>query len=149
MAKWHGRNSYVAVQSTNGTWRNIGVDVSSVDAPSDQDVVDVSGLGDSKKNYVTGLADTKVSVKGQYSDTGLAAPTSSSGAHAALSAEIQGTTALGFKFGPKGSASGYPVFQGSYLVNKYNVSAAINGAVMFDSELIPFGTAGGSWTTFA
>jgi hypothetical protein len=148
MAKWHGRNSYVAIADSGSTMRVISGDVSSIDAPSDQDIVDVSGFGDSKKNYVTGLADTKVSLKGQFNDLGAAAPPSNSGAHGILSALIGGTTGYLFKFGPKGSASGYPMFQGSYLLSKYNITSAINGAVMFDADLVPFGTAGGSWTTF-
>lgn len=132
----------VAITDSAAQLRAISVDVSSIDVPSDQDIVDVAGFGDSKKNYVTGLADSKITIKGQFDDV------ATTGAHAILSGLIGGTTGYLFKAGPKGSASGYPVFQGSYLLNKYNLSAAINGAVMYDAELVPFGTAGGSWTTF-
>lgn len=149
MAKWHGRNTFVAIQDITSQFRNISVDVSSVEAPSDQDIVDVSGFGDSKKNYVTGLADTKVSLKGQFSDAGTAVSPASSGAYGVLSALIQATAGYVFRFGPKGSASGYPLFQGTYLLNKFNVNSAINGAVMYDAELVPFGQFGGVWGTFA
>lgn len=149
MAKWHGRHSFVAIKGSTGGWHNLSVDVSSVDAPSDQDIVDVSGFGDSKKNYVTGLADTKVGLKGQFSDAGTAHSPAQSGAYAVLSSLVQATAGYEFRFGPKGSASGYPVFQGTYLVNKFNVQSAINGAVMYDAELSPFGQFGGVWTTFA
>ncbi len=150
MAKWHGKNVFIAIQDVvDKQWRNIGVDVNSVDLPSEQDIVDVAGFGDTKKNYVTGLADSKVNFKGAFDDSGTAVFPAQSGAHNVLSGLIGATAGYGFKCGPKGSASTYPVFQGSFLLSKYNLMAAINGAVMYDCDLVPFGTAGGSWTTFA
>lgn len=90
---------------------------------------------------MTGLADSKVELKGHFDD--LAA----TGSHIVLSGLIGGTTGYLFQAFPKGSAAGFPVFRGSFLLNKYNLSAAISGAVMYDAGLVPFGTAGGSWTT--
>ena len=151
MAKWHGKSLSIYVQENTASkqWRNISVDVNSVDLPSEQDIVDVAGFGDTKKNYVTGLADSKVNIKGAFDDVGTAVAPAQSGAHAVLSGLVGGTAGYGFKAGPKGSASTYPVFEGSFLLSKYNLTAAINGAVMYDADFVPFGTAGGSWTTYA
>lgn len=134
---------------SNKQWRFLGVDVDSIDVPSDLDTVEVSGFGDTKKNYVVGLADSKVSMKGAFDDAATAVFPAASGAHTVLSALIGGTGGYGIKVGPKGSASGYPVFQGSYLLSKYNLSMSIGGAVKYDAEFVPFSTNGGSWTTFA
>jgi len=143
VAKWHGKNMTIIVADSAGAHRNISVGVNSVDLPSDQDVVDVSGFGDAKKNYVTGLADSKVAVKGHFDDT------ASTGSHAVLSGLIGGTTGYRFVAMPKGSVSTYPAFSGSFLLSKYNLSAAINGAISYDAEFVPFGTQGGTWGTVA
>lgn len=141
MAKYHGKNVKVWVADSGQTLRDISLDVDSVDAPSDYGTVDVTGLGDTKINYVVGLPDTKITIKGQFDDL------ANTGSHTVLSGLLGGTSGYQVKIFPKGSASGYPVFQGSYLANKYNISTTIKGAVMFDAELLPFGTTGGSWTT--
>lgn len=141
MAKFHGKNMTVYIADSGGTRRNISVDLDSIEVPSDQDIVDVSGFGDSKKNYVTGLADSRVTMKGQFDDT------ATTGAHTVLSGLIGGTTGYYLEVYPKGSVAGYPAFKGSYLLNKYTLGAAINGAITHQTELVPFGTAGGSWGT--
>lgn len=142
MAKYHGKNFQFYISDSAGSQRNISVGVNSIDLPSDQDIVDVAGFGDSKKNYVTGLADSKVTVKGQFDDT------ATTGSHAVLSGLVGGTTGYRLSAAPKGSAIAYPRFEGTYLLNKYNISAAINGAIMYDAEFVPFGTAGGSWGVY-
>lgn len=98
---------------------------------------------------MTGLADSKVNFKGAFDDAATAVFPAQSGAHSVLSALIGGTAGYGFKAGPKGSASTYPVFEGSFLLAKYNLNATIGGAVKYDCDLVPFGTAGGSWAAFA
>lgn len=142
MSKFHGRNVRVWLADSGAVNRDISIAIDTIDVPSDQDIVDVAGFGDSKKNYVTGLADSKITMNGNFDDT------ATTGAHAVLTGLIGGTAGYFIQVGPKGTASGYPRFSGSYLLDKYSLSAAINGAVKFTSELVPFGTAGGSWGTF-
>lgn len=141
MAKFHGKNTKVYIADSGATLRDIGVGVNSVDVPSEQDTVDVAGFGDSKKNYVTGLADSKINVKGHFDDT------ATTGSHAVLSGIIGGAGSR-LIVAPKGSASTYPKFEGTYLLSKYNLNSTIGGAVMYDADFVPFGTAGGAWGTF-
>lgn len=72
MAKYHGRRGKVYLSTSgSGTAANIG-SLSSFSVDMTTDKVDVTCFGDTNKNYVQGLPDTKISFSGFFDDTTIA-----------------------------------------------------------------------------
>jgi len=120
--------------------RDIGEDITSVEAPGNADTIDVSGFGDTKKKYVVGLQDSQMRIQGNFNDV-------ANKAHAVFSGIVGGTTGLKMHFWPRGSATGAPQFRGSVLCSEYSVTSSVTGAVTFSANLVPFDTNPPTWGT--
>ena len=138
MAKYHGRLGELWLADSGDNLRNLSPDISSVEAPSNADTVDVSGMGDTTKKYVVGLKDSQMRVQGNFNDA-------TNTSHPTLSGVVGGTTALPMHFYPRGSVASAPVFKGSVLCSEYSVSASVSGAVTWSANLVPFDTTAPSW----
>jgi len=139
--KEHSRLAKVYLADSAGTTRDISNDVSSVDAPSNADTVDVSGFGQTRKQYVVGLQDNTITLNGFFNDV------ASIGAHTVLSGIVGGTAGREFVYMPNGSAAGYARMKGTVLCSQYNVRTDIGGAVSFTATLVPADTNGIIWGT--
>lgn len=140
MAKYHGRLSVLRLDDSAAGLRDISEDTNSVEAPSNADTVEVSGMGDSTKKYVVGLKDSQMRVQGNFNDA-------ANKSHAVLSGVVGGTAGLKMHYWPRGSVAGAPVFRGSVLCSEYSVSAGIGAAVTWSSNLVPFDTNPPVWAT--
>ncbi len=129
MAKFHGRHVRVYVDGYD-----ISGYTSTLDVEQTADTVDVAAFGSSKKEYVVGLYDSKVSHDGFFDDT------AEEGGHAVLSSRLGSAVNFMASVGANPGAHG---FAGSAeLQDMYSVAAAITGAVTHKSKLSNFGTQG-------
>lgn len=129
MAKFHGRNVRVYIDGfdISGYTNSLSVDQTA-------DIVDVSSFGDSKKNYVVGLYDSKVMHDGFFDDT----PTV--GGHAVLSARLGSSVQFMACIGTQQGAYG---FAGSAELEKsFDISSKITDAVRHKIEMDNNGTQG-------
>lgn len=129
MSKFHGRNVRVYID---------GFDISgytnSLSVEQTADIVDVAGFGDSNKNYVVGLYDSKVMHDGFFEDT----PTT--GGHAVIAPRLGSAVQFMACIGTQQGAFG---FAGSAeLERTYDVNSSITDAVKHKVELDNYGTQG-------
>lgn len=140
MAKIHGKDTVVKLDDSGGTLRDLSQFITSVDIPVAIDVAEVTGMGQPRKNYITGLQDSNpIAINGNWDDT----PTT--GPHAVFTSLIGGTAGYTLEVYPAGTASGKPKFSGEALLTSYSLSTGVGGQITFTVNLAPFGTAGFSW----
>lgn len=141
MTRFAGRDSYVAVDDSGGTLRNISPHVSSIDFPLDVAEIDVTGLGTVGRNRIAGHEDSQVTVRAHFDDT------ATTGSHAVLSG-IPGLIGT-IEFGPKGNTGGFPKLTGEFLCTNVTYSTSVDGGVEINATfMLANPTAGFTVTTF-
>lgn len=129
MAKVAARNSYIRL----GT-RDFSGDANSVEFPRAVDMVEVSAFGNSYKQFVEGLQDSKINVNAWW-DNGTAA----ADLDATLNGFLQGGN-VRWDYAPGGSASNRPYYSGTALMAGYSINGAVAGAVAASVQLQGTGT---------
>ncbi len=142
MVRSHGgREAEFHLDDSAGSLKDLSSFVDNVDAPSNIDTAEVTGLNEARKSYIVGQIDTPVSISGSYDDT------ATTGAHTVLAGLIGGTTGFTMQFYPRGSASGSPSLVGEVLMAGYQISAPVAGKVSFTASFVPFDATGIVWGT--
>lgn len=128
MARYGGRKGvvYLSTTGTGAATNVIGLTQWSIDMT--QDLIDVTGFGDSNKQYVTGLKDVKGSISGNWDN-----------AETKLYAAAQSTDGVKFYLYPSSDATGYYFYGPAWLDFSMSVDQA--GAVKVSGN---FG-ANGAW----
>jgi predicted secreted protein len=96
------------------------------------DELDVTALNTNWRDYIPGLQNWGLDIRGIYDDT----------ATTGVDAVFDGITGLYIVetcFGPSGSDSGLPRYSGSVLVTNFNTEATVDGPVTFTATAIGVG----------
>lgn len=128
MAFSHGSKAKFSLDNAGGTLTDISDYVAGVSLPRSLDVADVSVLGDTAKQYVTGLEDATITLDIKYDPV----------IDAHLDGIKNGLTAGGtisFQYDPQGTGSGLPRFTGECWLTGYDVNTGVGGEATANATL--------------
>lgn len=123
MAFTHGKDSVLKIAGFD-----LSAYVNSVDIDRSVDMAETSTMGVEDKTFISGLAESKISIAGFYDNTG------TSGPDAVLFPLVGSDTSSTWEFGPMGSTSGLPKYTGACYVTSYKYSAPVGDVVGFTAE---------------
>ena len=92
------------------------------------DMAETSTMGLEDKTYISGLADTTISIAGRYDSTVTVGP------DVVLSGLVGGDAVTTFEAGPEGSTTGKVKYSGSCFLTSYQVSADVGDVVAFTAD---------------
>ena len=130
MAKVAGRGSYFAIKDAAagaGTLRNLSDHITNVDFPQEVSALEVTGLSDTDRKYIVGLANSSFSISGFWDDAANNVD--------AVFAAILKAVDVDFEYGPEGSASTKRKYSGDCMVTRYSVSSPVDGVVGFTADI--------------
>lgn len=129
MAFVHGKDSYFAIDNTNGSVTDISSYVDSVDGlPGEMELADVTAFGDGGHKNIPGLENVSFTVSGSWDAT--------------LDA-IMGprrTATASFEYGPAGNGSGSVKYSGECWISNYSVTSEVGDKVSWSADLVVDGT---------
>lgn len=129
MAFSHGKDAKF-YYTVSGTERNLSSYLTSAGLPRSLDQAETSSMGDSWRQFVTGLKDSAIPLEGNFD------PTADGYLHDAFNAGTAGA----WKFFPAGSATGSIFYNGTATVTSYEISADVGDAAKISAELQNSGT---------
>lgn len=125
MAYSHGKDVYFAVEDSAGTVLRAIVGVKAVTFTQENELADVTIIGDEARKWRQGLVNGTMQVTGLWDDT------TDTGSHTVL----QGLSGLevptGFEAGPEGNGSGAVKLSGDCVLGSYEWSSEVGDMVMF------------------
>jgi hypothetical protein len=122
----HGKIAVVKVGDATNTLVDISAISNNVDIPRSLGTADVTGFGNTAKNYIAGLEDSTVSISGNY-DNVLDVTLS-----AMMDSVANGTNAnIKLEYGPQGGTTGKIKYSLNFVPTNYSVSSPIGGASTF------------------
>lgn len=130
MGKVAGRSSYWAIKdaaSGAGTLRNLSDHITNVDFPQEVSALEVTGLSDTDRKYIVGLANASFSISGFWDDA-------SNNVDAVFAAILKAAD-VDFEYGPEGSGSGKRKYSGDCIVTRYSVASPVDGVVGFTADI--------------
>ena len=127
MAFVHGKSAVIKLDDSSGTLRDLSAFSAEVSFPRTIETAETTtfaAAGDAK-TYVTGLNDSKLSIKCMWDSVleGYLAP--AIGADATLS----------FEYGPSGSTSGYVKYTGEAILTSFQTSTPVGDVVSASLDL--------------
>jgi len=129
MAQGHGKNQYLSVKDTGGTLRNISVFIDNAEFDRQIDMSESTTVGLEDKIYLPGLNGAAIEVAGKFDDTAVTGP------QVVLGGVLAAKVLSGFEFGPLGNAVGKTKYSGNCWVERFRVSAPLEGVVKFAATL--------------
>lgn len=138
MAKWHGSKSKFKCDDAGGTLRDISAHIDDISFSRKFDTPEVTGEGQSStptKEYIPGLHDADVSIKGSYDN---AANTGSGTVLAGLAnagGQLTAGGSVSIEYHPAGTDSGNPKRTAEAYLTSYDESSPVNGRVSFSAAL--------------
>lgn len=130
MAKGHGKDQYLAVEDSAGVvLRDLSTYIDNADFDRQVDMSESTTVGLEDKTFLPGLAGAGLECAGKFDDTAVSGP------NVVLGGNIAAKARVGFEFGPLGNAAGKPKFSGECYVERYRVSAPLEGVVKFSATL--------------
>lgn len=127
MAYGHGKDAVFKVQDSGGTTRDLSAYLTGVTMPRSADTAETSTMGDSDKEYISGLKDATISLEGKYDPV-------ANGPDDVLTGILGGASRT-WEIHPQGTAVGKPKFSGSAVCTSYEASIDLGDAVGFSAEL--------------
>ena len=137
-----GRDAITQIDDSSGTLRNISLDVTNVQAPTNFDSAEVTGHTETRKSYIVGQGDTPIQLQGNFNSG-----TSAIAAHKVLSGILGGTAPRTFEHYPAGSAANLPKLSGEVLCDSLQVTSPLGGGVTWQATLKPADSTGVVWST--
>lgn len=129
MAFVHGTNTYIAVEDSAGTLRDISQYCNSVSGlPGTRDLAETTSFGANGTQSIPGLENVSFSIGGSFD------PTTTTGPHAVLSSLRTAATFHGFEYAPQGNTTGNILFTGDCWLSKYEIESKVDDAVSFTAE---------------
>lgn len=130
MAFRPGHRSYFALDSAAGSLVNLSIYIDTVDAPQSVEMLDVSTLGSSVKNFIPGLSDgDTISISGPMDVL----------VHqhfaAVKAAQTAGTAGFTFLYGPGGSIAGQPSISAECYLAGYAPPTSVSGRAEWNASL--------------
>lgn len=140
MPKFHGRALQVWIDDSSAAERELSGDVSSIDVPLDYDSAEVTGFGNSSKNYVLGNPDSAIVMEGQINSD-------ANKSHAVLSGLLGGTTPRTLIVDAAGSTAGNPRISGEVLLTSYEPTLSVDAHAGYRASFVPADATGMAWGT--
>ncbi|HEX7277781.1 MAG TPA: hypothetical protein VF244_10445 [Acidimicrobiales bacterium] len=126
MSKYHGKDSYFSIEEAgSSTLRAIGDYCDSIDFERNTDLADSTTIGLEDKTFLSGLTGGSVNLSGRWDDT------ATSGPDVVLSSLVGNEGSQTWEFGPAGNGTGKTKYTGEAFLEKYQVSAPLEGVVKF------------------
>lgn len=130
MSKGHGKDSYLAVEdSAATTLRDLTTYLDNADFDRTVDMSDSTTMGSESKTFIPGLDGAGIELSGKFDDTAVSGP------DVVLAGNVAAKVSVGFEFGPLGNAAGKPKYSGECFVERYRISAPLEGVVKFSATL--------------
>lgn len=129
MSKGHGKDQYLAIDDTGAILRNLSTFIDNADFDRSVDLADATTVGAESKTFLPGLDGAGLEVSGKYDDTAVSGP------DVVLAALFVAKLPVDFEFGPFGNAVGKPKYSGLCYVERYRISAPLEGVIKFSVTL--------------
>lgn len=129
MSKGHGKNQYLAVEDSGAVLRDLSTFLDNADFDRTVDMADSTTVGSESKTFIPGLDGAGIECAGKFDDEATTGP------DVVLAALIDAKTRVDFEFGPLGNATGKPKYSGACFVERYRISAPLEGVVKFSATL--------------
>ena len=130
MAFFDSSSSSFSLDDTGAAERALAAFIDDVNGlPGPRGLDEVTSLGDSGAKFVPGLENVQITISGPWEDT------ATTGLDAVMGPLRTGTATSTFKYGPKGTDSGFPRYTGECWVADYQVHSAVNGRVEWSATL--------------
>lgn len=123
MARSHGKNSYISVDTVNLTTY-----VDNIDVNKSKDVAETSAMGQNSKTYVTGLKEATITISGRWDDTATTGP------DAVLAAAYADEDPVAIEYGPEGNSTGEVKVSASAICTSFNRTSSLGDVVAFTAD---------------
>lgn len=129
MAKAHGKDSYLQLDDSAGTLRDIGQYCDNIETDRSWDMAESTTMGLEDKEFLPGLGGGAITFSGKWDDAATTGPD-------VVLHGIGGLeTSSSFVFGPSGNAAGKVKYTGESYLENFKVSAPLEGVVKFSGTL--------------
>jgi hypothetical protein len=125
MAYSHGKDAYFGVEDAAATTLRAIVGVKSITFTQENELADVTIIGDEARKWKQGLVNGTMQVTGLWDDT------ADTGSHTVLQGLAGAEVTTGFEAGPEGNASGAVKLSGECVLGSYEWSSDVGDMVMF------------------
>jgi len=130
MAKYHGKDSYFAIEDSGATTlRDVGQYCDSIDFGRETALAKSTTIGLEDETYLSGLSGATISLAGKWDDAATTGP------HAVLNSLVGLDLSVGFEFGPAGNGTGKAKLSGECFLESYATSAPLEDVVKFTASL--------------
>ena len=123
MAFSHGKSAQMFIDDVGGSERNFSTYINDTGLTRELDTADTSALGDTHRQFITGLVDGSFDLSGHYDPT----------VEGYINGLIAASQATQFKYFPAGSASGKTYYDGTAVCTSFNITTGIDDAASFTS----------------
>jgi hypothetical protein len=143
MAANKGRFTKILVDDSGGTPTDISADVVETEGiPLTYDEIETGGFGSAAKSYISGRADTPVTLTGNFNST----------THAIFESWVGDDTdvrTVEFQYGQNAApTTGDPQIDGEFICSEYRVNTNLDGVQQFTAKLaLASGSAIPAWGT--
>lgn len=135
MSFWHSKVSHFALEDAGGTSRTLNDYIDSLAFSPEIETADTTGLGDTAREFIPGLANARISISGHWDDTATSGlDVCLGGLYAAGGVKSDGTLPA-WIYGPVGSTGTYVKYTGSCIVTSYAITSRAGEKVSFTAEL--------------
>lgn len=125
MAYSHGKDAYFSVEDSGGSTLRVIVGVKTITFTQENELADVTILGDEGRKYQPGLTNGTMQITGLWDDTAM------TGSHTVLQSLVGIETAVDFEVGTEGNASGATKLSGACCLASYEWNSDVGDMVMF------------------
>ena len=129
MPQIHGRSSLFHIFDNAGTSRNISGDLNSYSLAWTRDNPATTTFGKDSVQRISGIRDATLSIAGIWNTE------SASGNDAVMNGLLAGSANALIRFMPAGCTTGCVHYTGCFLVNQYQMQAALTGAVAWTGTM--------------
>lgn len=127
MTKYHGKDTYFAVDDTGATLRDLSASCDNVDFPRSRAADDDTTFGQGHMSSKAGLRSTTIRISGKFNDA-------ANDVDEVLDALLQYDTPVDYEYGPSGNTAGRVKYSGTCLCTSYTPSSPVDGVVTFTAE---------------
>lgn len=127
----HGKDTYFGVEDSAATTvRNVSPSCNSVGFARQNDTHDNTTFGATGHTFIAGLTNGKITLNGLWDKT------ADVGSQTVFNSLLgQGTTTVGWEYGPEGNSSGKVKYSGECVLESYEESAPVADLVSFTAVL--------------
>jgi hypothetical protein len=129
MSFYHGKAGKFFIDNSAGTLADVSTGMTDVSLPQSADTVEVTGFGDTAKQYITGLKSANGSISGTLSTV----------VDPVLSAIVGSSDTKSFEYYPYSTATNGILKKGECFVTSYEPKQSISGAWTYSAGFVVSG----------